>query len=123
MAERKWVKLKGSDFRLEYPQKRVDHADGIHFHFEPDTSHPPRKIKMPPIILEDHGDGTFTQWSYTLFGPVGHKGTLKPGDEVEPIRTAADRKAVEQVEAMFAKALQSQMAMFTAMGGKLGSGA
>jgi hypothetical protein len=123
MANRKWVKLKGSDFRLAYPQKRIDHADGTHFHFEDDKSQPPRKVKMPPIIFEDNGDGTFTQWNFGLYGPVGHKGTLKLGDAVEPIRTAADQKAVEQVEAMFAKALQSQMAMFAAMGGKLGSGA
>jgi hypothetical protein len=42
---------------------------------------------------------------------------------VEPIRTAADRKVVAQAEAMFANAMKSQLAMFVAMGGKLGSGA
>jgi translation elongation factor EF-Tu-like GTPase len=115
--------LKGSDFRLDHPQKRVDHVDGVHFHFEDDKSQPPRKIKMPPIILEVNGDGTFTQWSFSLFGSVGHQGTLKPGNEVEQIRSAADRKAVEQIETMFAKAMQSQMSMFVAMGGKVGSGA
>ena len=49
MAERKWVKLKGSDFRLDYAQKRVDHADGLHFYFEDEKSQPARKIKKDVV--------------------------------------------------------------------------
>ena len=115
----KWVKLEGSDVRLEYPMKRVQHQDG-RFHFEPDQSQPPKRVPVTPLILEDHGNGIYTHWSFGIFGPVGHAGTLKDGAKAVPLQTKTDFEELQRIERFIASSLESQQAMFVAMGGKLG---
>jgi hypothetical protein len=95
--QRKWVKLAGSDFRLVYPQKIIRHARDCtchplpnHWHYEDDKSHEPERVSVLPVLLEDNGEGTYTQWSFGLFGPLGHKGTLKDGDAVQPLISRTD---------------------------------
>jgi hypothetical protein len=111
----KWVKVAGSDVRQEYAQKRVDHSDGVHWHFEDDLTLPPTERCVPPTILEDHEDGTYTRWTYTVWGPVGMSGTLKPGISVVPISTKADREEVSRIEKLMERALRSQAALVEAM--------
>lgn len=118
-----WVKVIGSDVRLEYPQKRVDSPPGCkcdhpihpHYHFEPDYGAKPVKRRISPQLYEDNGDGTYTRWGYTVWGPVGVTGTLAAGVEVAPLSTKADRKASERLEGMIARSLQSQHALVTGM--------
>jgi hypothetical protein len=30
------------------------------------------------LFLEDHGDGTYTNWKASMYGPLGTRGTLTP---------------------------------------------
>jgi hypothetical protein len=68
----KWVKLKGSDHKIIYPHSiRIDHPCGS-YHYELDTSQT-RVVQCIPTILEDKGDGTYTQWSFSVWGPSGER--------------------------------------------------
>lgn len=80
-----WVKVKGSDTRLA------------------------------PKLLEDNGDGTYTLWDYSAWGPIGIAGKLMPGVEVVPLSTKADREAAARMERLMGMALQSQEAQYQAM--------
>jgi len=84
-------------YRLDYPSKRVDEADGEHYHFEDDTSQMPHKVELFPIFLEKDGD-KYVRWSYSLYGPVGTSGTLTPQAEakLEQVTRRKDRRSLEQ---------------------------
>jgi hypothetical protein len=111
----KWVKIVGSDVQLEYPYKRVDAADGVHFHFEEDRSQAPKQKRITPTLLEDHGDGTYTEWSFGIYGPVGTTGPLPPSVKIGPLTTKADRAAACVLEKAMQRSLESQAAMVFAM--------
>ncbi len=122
--KRKWVKLVGSDFGLVYPQKRVNHpADckchGVpnHWHYEDDKSREPKRVPLPPTLLEDNGDGNYTAWSFGVFGPVGHSGTLKEGNAVEPLKGRKDFNEALRLERLFDYSLVRQAGMAAALGG------
>ena len=109
-----WVKLKGSDFEITYPCNiRVD-LPGGGYYFEMDTSQP-QVVKCLPTILEDEGDGTYTQWSFSVWGPIGQHAPLPEGYEVVPLETKADFAEAERIEKMIERAMQSQNALVTAM--------
>lgn len=110
---RKWVKVVGSDFRLEYPQKRVNHADGYYYHFEDDKSQEPKKIRITGTFLEDNGDGSYTGWSFGLWGPVGERGVLLPEIKVITELNKYDLAAIQNIENLMKRSLTSQQAMFT----------
>lgn len=116
----KWVKVK-QEPRKEYPQKIVHHEDGVHFHYENDTTQEPKLIPAPIVLLEDNGDGTFTTWGYSAFGAIGQSGRLAEGVEVLPLTTKADRKAAQDMEAMLARADVKSGMMYNMM--KAGQGA
>ena len=95
----------GSGFRLVYPRKIIRHASGCtchpvpnHWHYEGDESQQPKRMPMTPILFEDNGDGTYTHWSFDLFGPVGYKGTLKEGDAVAPLQSRQDFNGALRLE-------------------------
>jgi hypothetical protein len=122
--QRKWVKLVGSDIRLVYPQKIIHHPSECdchpianHRHYENDTSQPPRRKHVTPTLFEDNGDGTYTHWSFGLFGPVGHKGTLQQGDAVALLRSRRDFQAALRLEWLFDWSLVRQVGMAAVMGG------
>ncbi len=114
---RRWVKLEGSDVRLEYPMKKIMHEDGVHFHYEDDRSQPPKRVPMPPILFEDNGDGTYTQWTFGLFGPVGHCGQLLPNTQVVPLQTKRDFAEAKRLDERMAASLRSQTAFVCSMSG------
>lgn len=109
----KWVKVK-QEPRKEYPQKIVHHEDGVHFHYENDTTQEPKLIPAPIVLLEDNGDGRYTGWSYSVFGAIGQSGRLAEGVEVLPLTTKADRKAAQDMEAMLARAEARSAGMYQA---------
>ena len=123
--KRKWVKLVGSDFRLEYPKKRVDsppdckcgHAIHPHWHYEDDRSQEPKRVPLTPTLLEDKGDGTYTHWSFGIFGPMGHAGMLKEGNTVQPLKTRKDFSEALRLERLFDHSLVRQAGMVAVMGG------
>jgi hypothetical protein len=106
-----WLKVKDSDFLLDYPMRRVDHEDGLHFHYEEDLTSPPKRIRLTPTLVEDHGDGTFTHWGG--LGPFGCVGTtyLHTGKvELVPLKTKADFTEAARLEAMIEESkCRSQM--------------
>jgi hypothetical protein len=102
---RKWVKLVGSDFRRKYP------------HNEDDTSQQPQRVPVTPTLFEDNSDGSYTQWSFGLFGLVGNKGTLKDGDAVEPLQGCRDFHEALRLERLFDWSLVRQAGMAAVMGG------
>lgn len=119
----KWVKLVGSDFRLEYPQKAVQHPADCkchsvpnHWHYEDDKSREPRRVPLP-TLLEDNGDGTYTAWSFGLFGPMGSTGTLKEGDAVEPLNGSKGFKEALRLERLFDWSMVRQAGMAAVLGG------
>lgn len=121
---KKWVKLVGSDYRLEYPDKMVKHPRDCkchsipnHWHYEADKSKPPKKVWLAPTLLEDNGDGTYTAWSYGIWGPVGSTGKLKEGMQVVLITSRSDYKEAERLERLFERSLCNQMGMAAAMSG------
>lgn len=121
---RKWVKRVGSDFRLVYPRKIVHHAPGCkchpdpnHWHYEGDKSQEPLRVPLTPILVEDNGDGNYTQWSFGLFGPVGYKGTLKAGDAVTPLHGHREWKEALRLEWLFDGSRVRQAGMATVLGG------
>jgi hypothetical protein len=123
--KRKWVKLVGSDFRLVYPRKRRDsppdckcgHSIHPHWHFEDDKAQEPKQVPLTPTLLEDHGDGTYTHWSFGIFGPVGHGGTLKDGLAVEPLKGRKDFNEAVRLERLFDWSMVRQAGMAAVMGG------
>lgn len=123
--KRKWVKLVGSDFRLVYPQKRVDsppdckcgHAIHPHWHYEDDKGREPKRVSLTPTLPEVNGHGTYTHWSFGLFGPVGHEGKLKEGDAVEPLKGREDFSEALRLERLFDLSLVQQAGMVAVMGG------
>lgn len=117
MQSRKWVKIKGSDVRLEYPSKKVMEPDGYHYHFEDDRTVEPKRIKQQPRLLEDNGDGTYTSWSYTVWGPVGGSGSLKEGIEVVPLTTKADRREADRLDDMMQRGMARQLGLAGMMSG------
>lgn len=108
---RQWVKIKGSDVRVEYGSRRVDHPDGVHWHFEDDpaTAH---NVKCTPTLLQDNGDGTYTRWGYTIWGAVGHTGRLRPEIEVVPLSTERDFAEAARIVRMIESATRSQTALY-----------
>jgi hypothetical protein len=121
--KRKWVKLAGSDFRLHYPKKLIRHTPGCpchpspnHWHYEEDKSQDPKRVPVTPTLLEDNG-GTYTQWSFGIFGPVGYKGALKAGDAVEPLQSRQDFTEALRLERLFDWSLVRQAGMAAVMGG------
>jgi hypothetical protein len=121
---RKWVKLVGSDFRLRYPQKLVRHVSGCpchpapnHWHYEEDKSQQPQRVPVTPTLLEDNGDGSYTQWSFGIFGPVGYKGTLKEGDAVQLLRSRQDFTEALRLERLFDWSLVRQAGIAAVLGG------
>lgn len=122
--KRKWAKVVGSDFHLEYPKKRVDHpaeckCHGVpnRWHYADDKSQEPKRVPLPPTLLEDNGDGTYTHWSFGIYGPVGHTGTLKEGDAVEPLKGRKDFNEALRLERLFDWSLIRQAGMAAVMGG------
>ena len=123
--KRTWVKLVGSDFRLEYAKKRVDsppdckcgHPIHPHFRYEDDKAQEPKRVLLTPTLLEDNGDGTYTHWSFGIFGPVGHGGTLKDGLAVEPLKGRKDFNEAPRLERQFDWSLVRQAGMVAVMGG------
>jgi hypothetical protein len=123
--KRKWVKLVGSDIRLVYPQKRLDsppdckcgHPIHPHFHFEDDKDQEPKKVAKTPTLFEANGNGTYTQWSFDIYGPVGHTGTLKEGDAVEPLKGRKDFNEALRLERLFDWSMVRQAGMVAVMGG------
>jgi hypothetical protein len=115
-----WVKVK-QEPRKEYPQKIVHHKDGVHFHYEDDTTQEPKLYPAPIVLLEDNGGGRYTGWSYSVFGAIGQSGRLAEGVEVLPLTTKADRKAAQDMEAMLARAEARSGMMYDMM--KAGQGA
>ena len=111
----KLVKIKGSDVRLEYPQKRVvvevDPIIGEKWEYHDDTSRPPKEVRKIPTIVEDNGDGTYTSWSFGIWGPVGSCGKLSDGVEVVPL-AKRDEKHAEQIRKGMARSLEQQKNMF-----------
>lgn len=75
------------------------------------------KIKGREQLLEDNGDGTYTAWSFGIWGPVGSKGKLLPGIEVLPLKTKADRQEAARMEKMMKRSLETQLRMAYAMSG------
>jgi len=71
--------------------------------------------KRYPTLLEDNGDGTYTAWGYSVWGPGGRRGELQTGVEVMPVATKADREAMARKEAMMERALRSQAALVAGM--------
>lgn len=115
--QRKFVKVVGSDVRLEWPQKQVMCADNYHWTYEDDKTQPPIRCTIPATILEDNGDGTYTRWGFTVFGPIGHTGPLKPEIQITDRLNRQDQEEVERILRCEARALKAQAAMFIAMGG------
>jgi hypothetical protein len=122
--KRKWVKLAGSDFRLRYPQKLIRHVPDCpchpapdHWHYEDDKSQQPQRVPVTPTLLEDNGDGTYTQWSFGIFGPVGYKGRLKEGDTVAPLQSRRDSTEALRLERLFDWSLVRQAGMAAVLGG------
>jgi hypothetical protein len=111
--DRKWVKIVGSDTQKTYPDKRVEDKGG-RFHFEPDHSAEPTTRRMPPMFLEDHGDGTYSSWSGGMMGAMGNRGKLKPGVEVTDKLTAADRRDLERHCALLDRGGRAGNALATA---------
>lgn len=114
---RKWVKVVGSDVRIEYPQICIDEADGVHFHYEDDRTRPIRR-RVPAILLEDNGGGVYTSWTFGgTFGPIGVRGKLAEGVTVTERLNAADRRQVEILNAQERTSMQRQARAFVALGG------
>ena len=111
-----WVKVKGSDIVTVYPQVRVDEPDGIHFHYEDDKTHPEIK-QVIPTLLEDNGDGTYTKWGFTLYGPVGQTGELREGIEVVCLETKADFREAGRLERALSRAMETQSALASTVKG------
>lgn len=112
--ERDWRMIR--KYRLNYPQKRIDspegcncdhfihkaphnnHSAGAHYHAEDDTTQAPHKEELPPIFLEKKADGSYTTWSYSIYGPIGQTGTLTPEAEgkLEKVTRRKDRGKLAQ---------------------------
>jgi len=73
------------------------------------------KVKQDGTILEDNGDGTYTYWAPSAWGPIGTCGQLKPGLEAVPV-TKADQKKVDRIERMIERSLKMQAALARSMG-------
>lgn len=112
---RKWVKVTGSDVRLEWPMKQIMDPDGEHWHYAEDKSQPPEKRRIPARILEDNGDGTYTSWAPTLWGPVGSTGQLRPEVHVEPVTLKRDMEQVRALEKSLDDSLKTQTVLFECM--------
>ena len=93
---KRWVKILGSDVRLDYPQKRVDEADGYHYHFEDDMAATPKQRHISPVILEDRGNGEFTAWSGGIWGCIGNTGKPKADVQLVPLRGKRDMAALNE---------------------------
>lgn len=65
------------------------------------------------IIAEDHGDGTYTAWDYTLRGMMGTCGEPKEGTTITPI--GIDDPRVKALKVSFERAEKSQRALAGAM--------
>lgn len=111
---KKFVKIKGSDDYIEYPQIRVNNPDGTFYYTDDKTRAKIVKTKYPKI-LEDNCDGTYTAWTYTVFGPVGEQGTLKSGIEISELKTKSDFAAAERIIDLINKSLKSQEIMYSLM--------
>lgn len=71
------------------------------------------------VVVEDRKDGTFTEWCYGVWGPIGTTG-IAPTDKVKvwTPRNAKERREIEAHVKMLNRAMESQAALYTAMGGK-----
>ena len=76
------------------------------------------KGSNPIKVLEDNGDGTYTGWGYSVWGPIGSQGTLKPEIIVKPITNKREREEVARLERLMDKAMRTQRALYISMGGK-----
>jgi len=111
--DRRWVMVEKPPF-LDYPKKQVFLPDGEHWVYENDLSQPPKKIARAPEFFEDNGDGTYTSWGYTVWGPVGNSGKFKGG--VQPVVVA--KKFLKDLEThikLLERAMVSQGALVETM--------
>lgn len=70
-------------------------------------------------IVEDNGDGTYTSWAFSMWGPCGTRGPKNPDVVVLPIKSKKDRKEVEDLERRMERSFDSQVALFVSMGGSM----
>jgi hypothetical protein len=75
------------------------------------------KVKGRQQLLEDKGDGTYTAWSFGIWGPVRSKGQLLPGVEVLPLKTKADKREAARMERLMKRSLETQLRMAYALSG------
>lgn len=69
------------------------------------------------FIVEDCGNGEYTLWAYSIWGPFGQTGDLSTarGWKIEQI-SKADQAKVQRLEQMMERALKSQTALAMGMG-------
>ncbi len=68
-----------------------------------------------PTAVEDNGDGTFTSWGYTVWGPVGNTGKPIEGTIVREPKNKKEKDLIAGFQKMIDRAMRSQEALVTAM--------
>lgn len=109
---RPWVKVRGSEVRREHPGRlRCRLGDSaLGYGLVEDQSQPALSLPCPPTLLENHGDGTFTHWLFTSWGPLGRRGRLAPGIAVARLDGEADRVQARWLNRRWALGMELQRA-------------
>jgi len=63
------------------------------------------------IIAEANHDGTFTTWSYSVYGAIGSTGEPLPGVTISPT-TKQDKSDIDRLEKMLAKSEKRSQAWY-----------
>jgi hypothetical protein len=70
------------------------------------------------VVAEENGDGTFTVWDYSVWGPIGQSGRLAGDVTAREPKNAKEREAIRHKRAMIDRALVTQRALYKAAGGQ-----
>ena len=66
-------------------------------------------------IAQDNGDGTYTVWGYSVWGPIGSTGRPQPGVTIREPKGKREREEVASIIQMHLQALRSQNALYQTM--------
>jgi hypothetical protein len=70
-----------------------------------------------PVLLEDHSDGTYTEWCPGPFGTFGRTFRLKPGQTPLPLTRKKDRERALDLERAMERSGLSGLVRAAAMSG------
>lgn len=62
---------------------------------------------------EDHGNGEYTAWGYSIYGAIGTRGKPKPEAKIkirEPKNTKKDRRIISEVEELIKRGVERSKA-------------